>query len=143
MYVDHESGYDIEALRAKEFPWTLDGRVTYLNHAGTGPLPQRAITAMAEWAALQHQPWRAPDRDIVFPMYARAREACARLIGVTPAEIALVPNTSYGLNIAVGMLPLGGGDKVITSAGEFPSVVNAWRLLRDRVGVEVELVPRR
>ena len=38
MPTPHER-YDVEALRAREFPWAVDGETNFLNHASTGPLP--------------------------------------------------------------------------------------------------------
>jgi cysteine desulfurase / selenocysteine lyase len=136
------SQFEVQSLRAFEFPWALAGDVTYLNHAGTGPLPARSVAAMNTWAMLQQQPWTAPDRDIVFPMYARVRALCAQLVGLSAEEIALVPNTSHALNLAARMLRLSPGDVVVTSAGEFPSVVNAWRTQRERDGIGLKLVPQ-
>ena len=47
-------------------------------------------------------------QDTVFPVQRRTRESCARLIGAKAAEIALTPNTSYGLSLAAQALPLKG-----------------------------------
>ncbi len=109
------STYDVDKLRAEEFPWTQRGEVVYLNNAGTGPQPQRAVTALEEWAAWRTQPWRVPDQEVVFPALAHVRALCAKLIGARDTEIALVPNTSFGLSLAARSLPLKPGDVVLTS----------------------------
>ena len=45
--------YDVNALRAKEFPWTLRGEQTFLDNAKTGALPARAVAKLKEWADLR------------------------------------------------------------------------------------------
>lgn len=137
------SPYDVHALRAEEFPWTLRGEVIYLNNAGTGPLPQRAVAALQEWAALRTQPWRVTDHEVVFPALAHVRALCAKLIGARDTEIALVPNTSFGLSLAARSLRLEPGDMVLASDKEFPSVIYAWRSIERAHGIHLKLLPTR
>ena len=54
----------------------------------------------------------------------KVRTKVAKLIGADRAEIAFIPNTSYGMNIVAGMLE-GKGD-VITMNDEFPSSTLPW-----------------
>ena len=89
----------LRELRAREFPWAVRGDQTFLNHASTGPLPQRAVDALQELTALRATPWRY-SQEIQFGTLAKARAGCARLIGAAPSEIACMVNTSYGLNLA-------------------------------------------
>ena len=56
------SGYDVEALRAREFPWATADNAIFLNHASTGPLPQRALDATAEFNQLRAALHRLPGR---------------------------------------------------------------------------------
>ena len=129
----------LRALRAREFPWALSGDQIFLNHASTGPLPQRAVDALHEATALRAQPWRY-SQDLQFGTLAKARAACARLIGAEPSEIALMVNTSYGLNLAARALPFEPGDIVITSDREYPSNVYPWMELEVSRGVTLERV---
>jgi selenocysteine lyase/cysteine desulfurase len=125
-------------LRAAEFPWAAD--VTYLNHASTGPIPARTQRAIDEVERRRREPFRIFDTHHLEVMQA-ARAAVARLIGADPDEVALTPNTSYGINMAAQTLPLGSGDAVLVPDGEFPANVYPWLLLQRR-GVRVELIPR-
>jgi cysteine desulfurase/selenocysteine lyase len=125
-------------IRAREFPWTAE-RI-YLNNASVGPLPARTQQALATIAAKRREPHLFEERE--FPeMLVAARDAAARLIGADRAEIALAPNTSYGLNMAAQVLPLRRGDRVLVPDGEFPANVYPWLLLQQH-GIEVELIPR-
>jgi selenocysteine lyase/cysteine desulfurase len=68
-----------------------------------------------------------------------AREHFATLIGADADEIALMPNTTYGLNLAARGLPLRPGT-ILTFDGEFPSCVYPFMALGGR-GVSLERVP--
>lgn len=129
--------YDVAALRREEFPWA-DQRV-FLNHASIGPLPERVRRSLEEYGHARAAAWRIGD-DHLNRVLEQSREVVARLIGAGPDEIALSTNTSYGLNVAALALPLGPGDIVLVSHGEFPANVFPWRELGRR-GVILELVP--
>ena len=130
----------MDAVRATEFPWTARGEVSFLNHAGTGPLPQRTVRALHEFDQLRAEPWRI-DHEFQFGVLTRSRELCARLIGATPQEVALMVNTTYGLNFAARALPLAPGDVVVSSDREFPANVYPWMALERARGVTYRRVP--
>jgi selenocysteine lyase/cysteine desulfurase len=132
-------GYDIDALRRSEFPWAAAGEAIYLNHASTGPLPARTVAAVEEWTRRRAQPHRITDAEL-FATMRTTRQLVAPLIGAEPREIALMTNTSYGLNLAAGALPLAAGDVVVTFDREFPANVYPWMALASR-GVRLERVP--
>jgi cysteine desulfurase / selenocysteine lyase len=127
----------VRGIRDREFPWTA--ATTYLNNASIGPTPERTRRALEAFNAKRTAPHLLPDRELQ-PLLELARETAARLIGADAAEIALAPNTSTGLNVAAGALPLAAGDVVLVSDREFPANVYPWLALRAR-GVVVELVP--
>src|SRR6185369_13942747 len=102
----------LDALRNREFPWAVRGDQIFLNHASTGPLPERSVAELDALNRLRAEPWRFP-AELQFGTAARSRELCARLIGASPSEIALMVNTSYGLNLAARTLPLVPGDVAI------------------------------
>lgn len=130
----------IHELRAREYPWTIRGDQIFLNHASTGPLPQRAVDALNEAAALRAQPWRYTV-EMQFGALAKARAACARLIDADAADIALMVNTSYGLNLAARALPFEAGDVVITSDREYPSNIYPWMELELSRGITLQRIP--
>jgi selenocysteine lyase/cysteine desulfurase len=124
---------ELAELRRTEFPWTADG-VSYLNHASTGPLPQRTVRALAEWDQVRSEPWRNTAAE-QFGVLARSRELCARMIGATPDEIAMMVNTTYGINVAASVIPLEPGDAIVTPDREFPANVYPWMALAARRGL--------
>jgi cysteine desulfurase/selenocysteine lyase len=134
--------YDVEALRAREFPWAARGERIYLDHASTGPLPQRARDAQAEANMYRAEMWRI-GFDYFWDAIVRGRALPAQLINAAPEEIAITTNTSQGVNLAARALPFVPGDVVVTSAGEFPANVYPWMALEKARGVSLQLVPMR
>ncbi|MEX1095651.1 MAG: aminotransferase class V-fold PLP-dependent enzyme [Planctomycetales bacterium] len=115
------------------------GEWAYFDHAAVAPLSGPARDALREWAddvaaaGDAHWPqWRA--------RIERARQLAAELIGADEAEVALVRNTTEGVNLVAEGYPWRPGDNVVLPAGEFPTNLYPWLNLADR-GVEVRQVP--
>jgi len=132
---------DVAALRAAEFPWADRSDRVYLNNASTGPLTERAIAATAEIIADRAEPFRIDDAKN-FATLARTRELAAGLIGAAPAEIAILTNTTYGINIAAQTFAWEPGDVVVVHDREFPANMYPWLALEKR-GVVVRRIPPR
>lgn len=134
--------FDVQALRAREFPWAARGDAIYLNNAGTGPLPKRTVDAQATFNVARAEPFRMTE-EMQFGTLARARELSATLIGATPETIALAVNTSFGINLAAFALPLSAGDVILVPDLEFPANVYPWMALAERRGVIYRRLPAR
>ena len=128
---------DLRELRRVEFPWAET--TVYLNHASTGPLPERTRVVLEGWNRRRTMPFSLPDPEL-FAVFTAARALAARLINAHPDEIALATNTTWGLALAAAALPLRPGDVVVVSDKEFPANVYPWMLLKER-GVMLDLVP--
>lgn len=127
--------FDLASVRAL-FPVTR--RHAYFNAAANAPLPdpvRRAVTAylddLAENGSLHYQEW--------FRVTRETRERAARLLGAEEDEVALVRNTSEGMNVVANGLGLGPGDSVVVVRGDFPANVLPWRRL-EADGVVVRFV---
>ena len=114
-------------------------RWAYFDHAAVAPLSGPADTAMREWS-LQ----AAADGDTPWGLWSQrveeVRTRAATMIGARPEGIALVPNTTCGVNLVAEGFPWQEGDNVVLPDGEFPTNVYAWLNLRHR-GVETRRVP--
>lgn len=134
----HSLAAELRALRDREFPHVV--RAPYLNAASMGPLPERARAAIEAYNRRRSDihSMRGADFD---PVLARARRAAARLVGADEDEIALLPNTSHGLNLAALALPLEAGRRVVLSDREFPANVYPWLALERVRGVRVDVIP--
>ena len=115
---------------AKEFPWSGNDLI-YLNAAATGPLPARTAAELARWTRLRVEPWNIALNEQLETL-SKARKLCAGLIGADAEEIALVPNTSTGINIAAQILPIEREKAIIGYDGEFPANVYPWMAMARR-----------
>ena len=132
---------DFSRVRQSEYRWT--GRLSYLNAASWGPLPERARVAVAEF---NHKRQLADLSDVDFTaLLTRARSAAAALIGAKPAEIALTQNTTTGINLAAHFVTLRASENrraVVLCDREFPANIYPWLTLRER-GFPVRIIPTR
>jgi selenocysteine lyase/cysteine desulfurase len=106
----------------------------FLNHAAQSPLPKpvadavkRCVEEFSMFGNVSTSEWDDCGKALF-----------ARLIGAKPEEIALVENTSVGLNIAANVLEYPPDSKVVTTDLEYPSVVYPW--LKGSLGVKIHYV---
>jgi cysteine desulfurase/selenocysteine lyase len=124
------------ALHARfrdEFPVTRE--LIYLNHASVAPLCRRAadaIKALADDASL----FGSLHYDRWLQAYEGLRVAAATLINASPAEIAIVKNTSEGVATVAMGIDWKAGDRVIGFIEEFPANYYPWSRL-ERQGVAI------
>jgi selenocysteine lyase/cysteine desulfurase len=111
----------------------------YLDHAAVAPISAPGMTAILDWARDA-----AADGDIHCAAWAdaleRLRQTAARMIGADPREIALIRNTTEGINLAAEGFPWLDGDNLVIPADEFPANQYPWMNLAHR-GVETRRVP--
>lgn len=134
------SAYDVERLRHEQYPWEAAGEAIHLDHAAVGPVPRVARHAVAAYDDRRAEPHRLTANDFV-PVLDGARHLVATLIGASAEEIALTTNTSWGINLAAYALPLGPGDIVLGSEGEFPANVYPWMAASRARGFTYERLP--
>ena len=128
-----------DELRHAEFA-ALDGQGIYLNSASIGPMPSRSVAVLAACNRDRAKPGLWPVERLN-TILSESRWLSARLINAAEDEIALMPNTTTGLNVAARALPLGAGDVVLTFDGEFPSNIYPY-LVRGGEGIVLERIPR-
>lgn len=127
-----------DEIRRTEFA-ALDGSGIFLNSASIGPLPARSIAALAACNRDRGRPGLWPVERIN-TVLGESRWLAGRMINADEDEIALMPNTTTGLNIAARALPLGNGDVVLTFDREFPANIYPWLQLAAN-GVTLERIP--
>jgi len=121
---------NIEEIR-KQFP-IIKNKV-FLNHAAVSPSPKLVVDALHKYID-EFSNFGTTSID----WNNGGKAFFAELIGAKPEEIALVENTSVGLNIAANVLRYSPGSKIVTTDLEYPSVVYPW--LRKSLGVKVHYV---
>ncbi|MFZ0392039.1 MAG: aminotransferase class V-fold PLP-dependent enzyme [Calditrichia bacterium] len=114
---------------------------TYLNHAAISPMNIRARKAIEEFLEM-----RSTGNIEFWPAARDSKEQfvsqIARLINGEAAGIALVPNTSAGLNVLARGLNWQSGDRILLNDFEFPANVIPFLNL-ERNGVIIDFVHHR
>lgn len=126
-----------EEARLEAFPVARE-RI-FLGHAGVTVLPRAAAAAMcahAEASCSQHQEFGDVLRDV-----ARARAACAAMIGAGAEEVALLGPTSLGLSLFANGIAWEAGDEIVCYGDDYPSNVYPWAALQARGVVLRKLQP--
>ncbi len=121
---------DIEKMR-ELFPVTRNQ--VFLNHAACSPLPGRVAEAVRRH--INEFSRFGPSHENVNDL---GKEAFAKLVNASADQIALIGNTSIGMNIAANALATKRGWKVVTTDLEYPSAV--YPFLRNGLGLKVEYV---
>jgi len=120
---------------------TLRARA-YLNHAAISPAcdPVRAAVARV----LEES---AGEGSAAFSRRLSEREALRQQLGAflgardPDGEIALLPNTMFGLSSIALSLPWQRGDRVLAFTGEYPTNVTTWQRAAQLFGLEIVLLP--
>jgi len=136
--------FDVNAVRA-DFPGST--QQVYLNAAGVGLPPRSALDAVQQATTLLGQGpadlgYKAYYRAIGDPS-VKAKEEAARLLNVTPTEIAFIDDTTMGLNIALAAIPFTPGDNLVLCDLEYPQVAISAAHLQQHLGVEMRVAHHR
>jgi cysteine desulfurase/selenocysteine lyase len=111
----------------------------YFDHAAVAPISAPAQAVFCEWAKDL-----AENGCANWPQWAARLEHVrlrgAKLISASVDELALIRNTTEGINLVAEGFPWQPGDNVVVPADEFPSNLYPWMNLASR-GVETRRVP--
>ena len=111
----------------------------FFNHAGVSPLPRVAADAINQYASQA-----AESAYLSHGWYAdieKLRQSTAGMINAHRDEIAFVKNTSEGISIVAQGIDWQWGDKVVSTAVEYPANVYPWMEQARSRGVKLEMVP--
>ena len=119
--------------------WTLDPKVTYLNHGSFGACPEAVLAVQRDWRdRMERAPIQFLDRELEGHL-DRAREALGAFLGADPSGLVLVPNATTGVNAVLRSLRFEPGDELLTSDHEYNAILNTIRAVADRHGASVVL----
>jgi cysteine desulfurase/selenocysteine lyase len=129
-----------------DFPGLADNW-HYLDTAATAQKPQAVIDATvramgADYATV-HRGVYARSADMTRAFEA-ARRTVARFIGGQENEIVFTRGATEAINLVAqtwGAAHLKAGDRVLLSMLEHHSNIVPWQLLRDRIGIEIDVCP--
>lgn len=143
-FVSHLSAE--EAARDEDFwfevqqAFTVDRTLINLNNGGVSPSPRIVQEALHRYLDYSNQApvytmWR-----VLEPQKENVRKRLAATFGVSPEEIAITRNASESLEICQLGLALKPGDEVLTTAQDYPRMLNTWRQRERRDGIVVKKV---
>jgi cysteine desulfurase/selenocysteine lyase len=120
----------------------------YLDTAATAQKPQAVIEAIErayarDYATVHRGVYRrSADMTIA---YEAARTRVARFINARSAdEVVFVRGATEAINLVAqswGVSQLKAGDRILLSQLEHHSNIVPWQLLRDRIGIEIDVAP--
>jgi cysteine desulfurase/selenocysteine lyase len=141
--------FDVVAVR-RQFPILseiIDGRpVHYLDNGASAQTPTTVLDAVRIYettsrANVLRGVHRLAER--ATEGYETARERVATFLGVQPMEIVFTGGCTAAINLVAysyGSL-LKAGDRILLSELEHHSNIVPWQLLRQRSGVELDMIP--
>ena len=141
--------FDVVAVR-RQFPILseiIDGRpVHYLDNGASAQTPTAVLDAVRAYettsrANVLRGVHRLAER--ATEGYEQAREQVARFLGVPPMEIVFTGGCTTAINLVAysyGSL-LKAGDRILLSELEHHSNIVPWQLLRQRSGIELDMIP--
>jgi cysteine desulfurase/selenocysteine lyase len=141
--------FDVAAVR-RQFPILseiIDGRpVHYLDNGASAQTPLAVIDAVRSYettsrANVLRGVHRLAER--ATELYENARTDVAKFLGVPPMEIVFTGGCTAAINLVAysyGQL-LKPGDRILLSELEHHSNIVPWQLLRQRSGVELDMIP--
>ncbi len=107
--------------------WSLDPRVSYLNHGSFGPPPREVLAARQEWLEkLAANPMQFYVRQLGGHL-RHARERLGQLVGTSAENLVFVENASTGMNVVVDSVRLQPDDEVLTTDHDYGAVIRTWQ----------------
>jgi selenocysteine lyase/cysteine desulfurase len=122
---------------ADEFP--ILRACEFFNHAGVSPLPRRAGDALRAFADQYER--RAYLDSGFYRQIEELRRSAAAMLGASAEEIAFVKNTSEGIATVANGIDWRAGDRIVTTAVEYPANIYPWMDVARRFNVELVTVP--
>ncbi len=141
--------FDVASVR-RQFPILseiIDGKpVHYLDNGASAQTPNAVLDAVRKYettgrANVLRGVHRLAER--ATEAYEGAREEVARFLGVQPMEVVFTGGCTAAINLVAysyGSL-LKAGDRILLSELEHHSNIVPWQLLRQRAGIEIDMLP--
>jgi selenocysteine lyase/cysteine desulfurase len=129
-------------MNCQKHLFQLPEEIHYLNCAYMSPLLKSVERRGIEGMQLKRNPISIKPVDF-FTGAVSVRKKFARMVACDPAQVAIMPAVSYGMNSVIRNIPYRKGQHALTLAEEFPSCYyTAQRWCSDH-GAELRVVARR
>jgi isopenicillin-N epimerase len=127
------------SLVKRQFP--LEDGLLYFNAANVCPASRAVLDRHAQFERDFQSDPAFQNREKYGPIRASARTKVAKLLNVTPGEIAFTRNTSESNNTIVQGIDLKAGDEILVADHNHPSNLVAWQIRAKRQGFVVKPLP--
>ncbi|MFC1730166.1 aminotransferase class V-fold PLP-dependent enzyme [candidate division KSB1 bacterium] len=120
--------------------YLFDDNLIMMNNGTVGPMPKPVFNTLMENFEVQ---LTAPcDCYMYLPtLRNEVRNKIALYLNASPDEIAIIRNTTEGMNFFANGLDMKPGDEVLMSNHEHPGGIHPWRLKAQRYGITIKEVP--
>ncbi len=111
--------------------------LTHMNSATIGATPRPVVSALTEYL------WETegdPQDQVFGPPHLRmddVREKAAWFLGASVPELALMENTTQGMNAVAQGVSLNPGDQILTTNHEHPGGSVCWEYMASKTGAEI------
>ncbi|MCP4723686.1 MAG: aminotransferase class V-fold PLP-dependent enzyme, partial [bacterium] len=113
--------------------------VIMMNNGTVGPMPRPVFNSLMK--AFEVQACNPYDTYSFLPKFKEGvRTNLAKFINASPDEVAIVRNTTEGMNTFAAGLEMQRGDEVLISTLEHPSGINPWKMKEARHGIKIKEV---
>ena len=120
--------------------FVMENSLIMMNNGTVGPIPEPVYTATMGYFKVQMT--NPSDVYTYFPQKVdEVRYKLAKFVNVSPDEVAILRNTTEGMNFVANGLEMKEGDEVLLSNLEHPGLIDPWRLKAKRYGIKVIEVP--
>jgi len=130
---------DLSAYIGNEEAFPILKRWDFFNHAGVCPLPRCVSDAIRAYANEAET-----DSYLVGTWYKTIeslRIASASMMNAHRDEIAFIKNTGEGISIIANGIDFQPGDRIVTTAIEYPANIYPWMDICRRKGCELVMIP--
>ena len=120
--------------------YDFEDRFIMMNNGTLGPMPRPVFNTLMRYFSVQKtNPYDG--YNFLPAVRETVRGKLAAFVNADADEVALVSNTTEGLNFVINGLDLEAGDEVLMSNLEHPGHVGPWRLKEKRAGIRITEVP--
>ncbi len=116
-------------------------RVLHFNNAGAALMPRPVLDAVVGHLRLEAEIGGYEAAEQARDRVERVYDALAALLGCRRDEVAIVENATRAWDMAFYAVPLGPGDRILTSVAEYASNYIAFLQAVRRTGARVEVIP--
>lgn len=115
---------------------------TYLQGGSVGPSARPTIEKTIDLLrTFESDPLNNRGKGLLRPIIESGRGKLGRFVGANPDRLALLPNTTMGMNLPAQGLKWERGREILMSDQEYPAVKNLFEYIAERDGLSIRMFP--